>query len=131
MIEAKINIAHSKIYIFGLTFKEDFEDLRNSKVLDMIESFKEYGLEPHLVDPYANQEEILRLTGLEIEPLDQVKDADMLIVAVSHKEFKKLRPEEIKKMYKENSSLDKILIDVKSIYKKDAMIESGFNYWNL
>ena len=131
MIEAKINIGQSKIYILGATFKENFEDLRNSKVLNMIESFKDYGLEPFLVDPYADKEEIFRLTGLEIEALDQVKEADMLIFAVSHTEFRNLNPEEIKKMYKEKSDKDKILIDIKSIFSKDEMTAAGFNYWNL
>lgn len=115
----------------GLTFKENFEDIRNSKVLDMIESFKDYGISPSIVDPYADKEEIFRLTGLQIEEVSQVKDADMLIFAVAHKEFVELSIEEIDKMYRGKGTKDKILIDIKSIFSKDLMIEAGFNYWNL
>ena len=86
-----------KIAIFGLTFKENCPDIRNSKVDDIIKRLKEYDIQPVVVDPWADAAEAKREYHVELVTLNQVKDADCIILAVAHNQFKTLTLDELKK----------------------------------
>ncbi|NMA84460.1 MAG: nucleotide sugar dehydrogenase [Epulopiscium sp.] len=131
MIQANKQINQSKIYIMGITFKEDCSDIRNSKVMDIINRFKEYGIDVMVVDPVVDMDEIKAIGGINLMNLADVKDADCIIFAVGHKEFKKLSIHDINKMYGDIPNNEKILIDVKSIFSKDEVENLGFSYWSL
>lgn len=121
----------SKVVILGLTFKENCPDTRNSKVDDIIKRLNEYGIEPTVVDPWASERDAMREYNVKLTPLTEVKDADCVIVAVAHNEFKALSLEEIKKLYKKSEDKEKVLIDVKGIYSVKDLKASGVDYWRL
>lgn len=121
----------SKVVILGLTFKENCPDTRNSKVDDIIKRLNEYGIEPIVVDPWASERDAMREYGVELTPLHEVKDADCVIVAVAHNEFKALKLDDIKKLYRVSADSEKVLIDVKGIYSVKDLSNSGMDYWRL
>ena len=121
----------SKVVILGLTFKENCPDTRNSKVDDIIKRLNEYGIEPIVVDPWASERDAMREYNVKLTPLTEVKDADCVIVAVAHNEFKALKLEDIKKLYRSSADIEKVLIDVKGIYSVKDLKASGMDYWRL
>jgi len=121
----------SKTVILGLTFKENCPDTRNSKVDDIIKRLAEYGITPTVVDPWANEKDAMQEYGVTLTKLEDVMDANCVIVAVAHKEFKELSLENIKKLFKNGADGEKVLIDVKGLYKVADLKESGMKYWRL
>ena len=121
----------SKVVILGLTFKENCPDTRNSKVDDIIKRLAEYEIKPIVVDPWASDRDAMREYGVVLTKLEDVKDADCIIVAVAHNEFKSLRLNDIKKLFKNSADAEKVLIDVKGLYKVAELKESGMKYWRL
>lgn len=122
---------NSKVVVFGLTFKENCPDIRNSKVVDVIKRLKEYEINPIVVDPWANEKEAFEEYGITLTKLDDVKDVDCVIIAVAHDVFKEISLENIKKFFKCGPDNEKVLIDVKSIYKLFELNASGIKYWRL
>lgn len=121
----------SKVVILGLTFKENCPDTRNSKVEDIIKRLAEYEITPVVVDPWASERDAMHEYGVTLTKLEDVKDADCVIVAVAHNEFKALVLEEIKKLFKESDDAEKVLIDVKGLYNVKELKESGMRFWRL
>ena len=131
MIEAGQTPKKSKVVILGLTFKENCPDTRNSKVNDIIKRLKTYGIDPVVIDPWASERDAMREYGVQLHSMDEAKDADCVIVAVAHKEFKALSLDDIKKLYKEGPDSEKVLLDVKGLYTVKALDASGLRYWRL
>ncbi len=131
MIKLNKQIIKSKVYIMGITFKENCLDIRNSKVIDIFNRFNEYGINPIIVDPWADANEVKKLIGINMEDIENVSDADCIVFAVAHKEFKGLSMDKINRMYADIPNDEKVLIDVKSIFSKDKMQDMGFSYWSL
>ena len=121
----------SKVVILGLTFKENCPDTRNSKVDDIIKCLNEYGITPVVVDPLASQRDAMHEYGVTLTPLKDVKDADCVIFAVAHNEFKAMSLDEIKGLFKNCADGEKVLIDVKGLYKTAELKASGMTYWRL
>ena len=121
----------SKVVILGLTFKENCPDTRNSKVDDIIKRFAEYEIKPIVVDPWASERDAMHEYGVSLTKLEDIKDADCVIVAVAHNEFKALKLDDIKKMFKQCDDSEKVLIDVKGLYKVSDLNASGMKYWRL
>lgn len=132
LVIAGKNPIESKVVILGLTFKEHTPDTRNSKVEDIVIRLREYSIEPIIVDPWANNEDAMREYNVNLTDISEVRDADCVILAVGHDEFKELSLEEIDSLYKQDiSNEQKIMIDVKSILDKDLYIENNYAYWRL
>ena len=131
MILAGKNVRVAKVVILGLTFKENCPDTRNSKVEDIIVRLNEYGISPVVVDPWANKDDALREYGVELKGLDDAKQADCIIVAVAHNEFKALSLDDIKAYYRTMPDEEKVLIDVKGLYAIDDLKASGVRFWRL
>lgn len=134
MILAGMAVKDAKVVILGLTFKENCPDTRNSKVADIIKRLREYGIEPVIVDPCADMEEVRREYGVELTNLYSVHDADCVIVAVAHTQFRQMSFEEIAKLYKNNLSVSgrkKVLIDVKGIFTRKELTDTEYQYWRL
>jgi len=121
----------SKVVILGLTFKENCPDTRNSKVDDIIKRLAEYEITPVVVDSWASEKDALHEYGVVLTRFEDVKDADCVIVAVAHNEFKMLPLEKIKKLFKNCGDSEKVLIDVKGLYKVEELKASGMRYWRL
>lgn len=121
----------SKVVILGLTFKENCPDTRNSKVDDIIKQLNTYDIAPVVVDPWANEDDAFQEYGITLAKLEQVADADCVIVAVAHNEFKMLSLNDIKRLFKSGTDAEKVLIDVKGLYKIDELETSGMKWWRL
>lgn len=131
MIEAGLAPKKSKVVILGLTFKENCPDTRNSKVDDIIKRLNSYGINPVVVDPWANEKDALREYGVNIKKMDDAKEADCVIVAVAHNEFKTMTLKKISALYKSCKNDEKVLIDVKGLYNISELKNSGMKWWRL
>ena len=132
MIKAGQAPKNSNVVILGLTFKENCPDTRNSKVDDIIKSLNEYGITPIIVDPWASERDAMHEYGVTLTKLEDVKDADCIIAAVAHDEFKTLTLDELKALYRADlSDTEKVLLDVKGIYSVADLRASGVSYWRL
>lgn len=132
MIKAGQAPQKSKVVILGLTFKENCPDTRNSKVDDIIKSLNEYGIEPTVVDPWASERDAKLEYGVMLTKFDDVNNADCIIVAVAHNQFKSLGLDGIKKLYDDTlKNNQKVLIDVKGLYSVKELKCSGLSYWRL
>lgn len=132
MIEAGKAPKNAKVIIFGITFKENCPDTRNSKVNDIIKRLEEYEIVPQVTDPWADPEIAKHEYGVDLIPFEEAKDADCIIVAVGHKEFRSLSMIQLKEFFKADLADDeKVLIDVKSLYRMDELKASGMRFWRL
>ncbi len=131
MILAGKKVRDAKVVILGVTFKEDCPDTRNSKVHDIIRRLNEFGVTPVLVDPEADPEGAKKECPTELVDLKDIRDADCVILAVAHKEFKALSLADIDAMFVSAPNNEKVLIDVKSVLDKNAIEAAGYRYWRL
>lgn len=131
MITAGQTPKKSKVVILGLTFKENCPDTRNSKVKDIIQRLAEYEIEPIVVDSWANERDAWNEYGVTLTKLENVKDADCVIVAVAHDVFKALSLDDVKKLFRDGVDAQKVLIDVKGLFKASELKASGMKYWRL
>lgn len=122
---------NSKVVILGLTFKENCPDTRNSKVEDIIKRLSEYEIVPIVVDPWASERDAMHEYGVKLTKLEDVHDADCVILAVAHDEFKNMALETLDDLYVDSGNETKVLIDVKSIFNRDEVNQAGYRYWRL
>ena len=129
MIEAEQTPKKSKVIILGLTFKENCPDCRNSKVVDIVRTLQEYGIEPEVVDPWADKDVALHEYGISLKSFDEISNADCVIVAVAHKEFRELGVERILPLYE--TGVNGVLIDVKGIFPTEDLNKTDLLWWRL
>lgn len=127
LVKADKKVKNAKVAIFGITFKENCPDVRNTKVLDIIEHLKEYDVDVLVVDPIADQEEAKLEYDIDIVSIDKIENIDAIVLAVAHDTFKKIEIERYSGFYTD----EKVLIDVKNIIDKKEALKEGFIYWNL
>ena len=123
----------AKVAVFGLTFKENCPDTRNSKVEDIILRLREYGIEPIVVDPVADQEDAMKHYQIQLQPMDTIEQLDAIIFAVAHDEFLPMTKhlDKLDSLYKPIENNEKVLIDVKSIFNNKDIEQLGYVYWRL
>lgn len=131
MIEAGQAPKKSKVVILGLTFKENCPDTRNSKIEDIIRQLETYGIEPDVVDPWSSEEDAKREYGVTLKKLEDISDADCVIVGVAHNEFRALSLDDIKKLYKNVPDDQKVIVDVKGLYDVNSLKKSNMKWWRL
>ncbi len=129
MIEAGQAPKFSKVAILGLTFKENCPDVRNSKVADIITHLRQFGINPLVVDPWADPAPAEKEYGVKLADLSAARGADCIIVAVAHKEYRDLGLPGIMDLF--GSPENKVLIDVKGLYPIPALNASGVLWWRL
>ncbi|PXV63078.1 UDP-N-acetyl-D-galactosamine dehydrogenase [Halanaerobium congolense] len=127
LIKADKKVKGAKVGIMGVTFKENCPDVRNSKVLELIEELDEYEIETVIYDPVADQDELKNESEVELSEKEELTDLDAVIFAVAHNEFKDLTIDEIDKLFLD----EKIMIDVKTMFEEEEMKDKGYTYWNL
>lgn len=132
MIEAGMAPKKATVVILGLTFKENCPDTRNSKVVDIINRLKEYDIHPVVADAWADPEVAKHEYGVDLVPFEELPKADCIIVAVGHKEFRSMSMMQFKDLFKPDlADEEKVLIDVKSLYRMDELKASGMRFWRL
>lgn len=132
MIEAGQAPRYSSVAILGLTFKENCPDTRNSKVYDIIKRLGTYDINPIVADPWTTEQEAEKEYGVKLRRLEDINNVDCVIVAVAHDEFKKLSLSDLEAFYRsELKQEERVLIDVKGLYRIKDLEESGLKYWRL
>lgn len=130
LIKADISVKGAKVAILGFTFKENCPDTRNTRVIDIVNELKEYGIVPMIADPEADAQEAMHEYGIEFDLLSDVKDVDALIIAVGHDQFLSLSMDDLSGMYG-NSEHPKIMLDLKGILDRKSYEQAGYIYWRL
>jgi UDP-N-acetyl-D-galactosamine dehydrogenase len=130
LIKADVTVKGARVAILGFTFKENCPDTRNTRVIDIVNELKEYGINPLIADPEADAEEAKREYGIFFSSLAEIKDMDAVVVAVGHDKFVKLTLDDFNKMYRDTAK-NKVLIDIKGIYDRKQYEASGYRYWRL
>ncbi|HCI25114.1 MAG TPA: nucleotide sugar dehydrogenase [Lachnospiraceae bacterium] len=130
LIKADIPVKSAKVAILGFTFKENCPDTRNTKVIDIYKELQEYGITPMVVDPAADAAEAKRLYGITFNTMEDIKEMDAVIVAVSHKQFLTLDKEKISSLYSK-AYAKKVLVDIKGIFDRKEYSTEDYIYWRL
>jgi UDP-N-acetyl-D-galactosamine dehydrogenase len=128
MVLAGLAPVRAKVIVMGLTFKENCSDLRNSKIADMVSALKKDGICPLVIDPWADPAEAKQEYGIALSTMEDARDADCIVFAVAHGEFKELTGDSVKNMFRRHSACAPVLIDVKGIFKQKPF---DCRYWRL
>ncbi|MDO4153629.1 MAG: nucleotide sugar dehydrogenase [Clostridia bacterium] len=131
LIKADVSIKNAKVAILGFTFKENCPDTRNTKIVDIYNELKEYGITAQIADPAADADEAKRLYGIRFVDMASIKDCDAVILAVAHEQFKDLSAADFDKMFKAGDNSEKVLVDIKGLLDRKAYEGAGYNYWRL
>ena len=131
LIKADKSIKNARVGCLGITFKENCPDARNSKVNDIIEELREYGIEPMVCDPVADAADTKKFYDIDLVDISRLHDLDCLIIAVSHSIFGDLTNDEIQRMFADRDNARNVIIDVKGVRNKAEMKALGFSYWRL
>jgi UDP-N-acetyl-D-galactosamine dehydrogenase len=126
LIDADVTVKGARVGVLGLTFKEDCNDIRNSKVPDIVRELRQFGIEPLVHDPLANEAEAKHEYGLRLSPLDALSHLDAMVLAVSHRWYLDLGQPNLLGMVRDGG----VVADVKSVLDPNAM-ERGIRYWSL
>lgn len=125
----KVALEKSRVCILGVTFKENCADIRNSKVIDIVNGLLECGIDVCVVDPLADSNETKKMYGVDLSELISINNVDCILVAVAHNCFRTLNVEGLKKMFSVHHK--PILVDVKGIFDKRECEDSGYIYFSL
>jgi len=131
LVLADKTVKQAKVAILGLTFKENCPDIRNSKIVDLIEHLRAYGIEPFVVDPEASAEEVKRELGIDLVSVDDLHDMDCVVLAVAHDVFKEIDVQKLDSLFGNYPNDKKIIIDVRSIFNKVELDAAGYRYWRV
>jgi UDP-N-acetyl-D-glucosamine/UDP-N-acetyl-D-galactosamine dehydrogenase len=131
LIFAGKNVKKARVLVLGITFKENVCDIRNSKVIDVINELKEYRLDIEIVDPMADKEEVRHEYGVELSDYNPNAVYDAIVLAVSHNEFKKMMTIDALKKHLITDGKPGVLIDVKWLFNNEEIQKTGLVYWRL
>ena len=123
IIKKGIDISKAKILVKGITFKENVSDIRNSKVVDLVNELKAYSVQVDIMDPHASSDELNHEYGIGLSE-NIGKDYDAVIIAVNHNEYCNFN----QNYFKNIMTKDAILIDLKGIYRNKF---EEIHYWTL
>ena len=128
LIKKDKNVKSAQVVILGFTFKENCPDTRNTKVIDIVNEVREYGIIPKIVDPQADADEAQKLYGIQFQDIATIQNMDAVILAVAHKEFEALTVDKINSFYKDDV---KIILDIKGLLERKEYEKAGYTYWRL
>ena len=131
LITANVPIREANIAVFGITFKENCPDTRNSRVIDLLDELKEYGIKPLVTDPVADPVQTELEYGIKLTPMELITDLDCIIIAVAHNEYKNLPETELSRFYRSGKPESRVLMDVKGILDYQSYEALGYHYWRL
>ena len=121
-------VRNARVAILGFTFKENCPDTRNTKIIDIVNELREYGIQPVITAPLADADEAKRLYGVEFSDMSAVHDMDAVILSVAHDSFKTLTMEDIDGFFGRGK---KVLIDIKGMFDRKLFESAGYVYWRL
>ena len=128
LIAADKAVKSAKVAILDFTFKENCPDTRNTRIIDIVNELKEYGITPVIADPEADADEAKWLYGIEFVDMNTIKDMDAVILAVAHDSFSSLSMADMDKFFGEGK---KVLLDIKGLLNRKEYEDAGYSYWRL
>ena len=128
MEKSGLHISNSRIGVLGITFKENCPDIRNSKIFDLIRQLQVHRASVAICDPWADPKEVKKFYNINLIDQDKIGTVDTLVVAVGHSIYRDLKIEQLRKICPNKNA---ILADLKSIYQKQELIDSGFEVFRL
>jgi len=131
LIKADKTVKGARVLVAGITFKENVSDIRNSRVIDIVNELKEYGVQVIICDPLADKEEVKHEYGVELTEYSKTIKADAVIIAVNHDALKEVLTLNALKSHMKDNGSKGVVIDVKGLLNKDAFDNSGLLYWRL
>ncbi len=131
MIKADRPIKGGKVYILGVSYKENCPDLRNTMIPDIAARLREYDVEALVSDPVVDPEEVFDSLGIRLVDMADIRDADCVVLAVAHQAFRDLSLGTLAGLYRDTAGAQRVLIDIKSIFLKEAPQSADFLYWSL
>ena len=128
MVKNGIDVTTATVGILGVTFKENCPDIRNSKIADVIQEFKQWGVRVVVCDPWADAKEVKDEYGIELGIVNADYPVDSVVVAVGHNEFRHLSAQELRGYVRGEKP---VLADVKSLFNRSEMTQQGFTVFRL
>ena len=129
LIKADKRVRDAKVALLGFTFKENCPDTRNTRVIDIVNELKEYGIQPVIADPIADKEEAKREYNIVFTDFGAIQDMDAVIVAVAHEAFLNMPESSLAELYKKGDK--KVLLDIKGLLNRQGFEKDGYLYWRL
>ena len=131
LIKADISIKNARVAILGFTFKENCPDTRNTRIIDIVNELKEYGITPKIADPTADAAEAKAIYNVDFADMSEITDCDAVILAVAHDTFANLKQTDFDKMFASEDKDKRVLLDIKGLLDRKEYEEAGYNYWRL
>jgi UDP-N-acetyl-D-galactosamine dehydrogenase len=127
MLQNGLDVPRCRVGVLGITFKENCPDIRNSKVVDLVNELKDHGTQVVVVDPHADAAEVQLECGFALGSLED-GPFDALVVAVAHREYRALGPAALRALVRGDQP---VIADVKALYDRDALAAAGANVFRL
>lgn len=136
LVREKQNLEQTKVGILGLSYKENCPDIRNTKVIDLVSELEEYGIDTVVADPLVDKQRVYEECGLRVKELDQLRNVNVLVLAVPHNDFLQMSIDDYDRMCEDDDRLNskekrKILVDIKGVLDRDEYESHGYVYWNM
>lgn len=131
LVLAGKKVKDAKVVFFGSTFKENCPDVRNSKVMEILNHLARFGIKPVLVDSWADRDEVFKTYNYSLSDEKEAYDADCIVLAVAHNEYKERSLKDWDVFFKKCPTEEKVIIDIKSILNNAEVRAAGYTYWRL
>lgn len=128
MLRNRIDVAKSTVGVLGVTFKDNCPDIRNSKVVNLIEELQSWNVNVVVEDPWADASEVFEEYGIRLQSIDDAGGVDSLVVAVGHREFRDLSLPELRSWCR---TTQPVLADLKCVFDKNEASSAGFTVFRL
>lgn len=128
LIASGIQVNKARVAVLGLSFKENVPDLRNTRVIDIINELKDYGIEVLTHDPLADPLEARQYYNIELSSLNKIKNVHAVVLAVAHNSYKEMGLTRIAGLCQKNLP---ILLDIKAVFEPAKAKSSAIKYWRL
>jgi len=127
LIDAGRAVKGARVLVLGLTFKEDVPDVRNTRVVDVINELRRFGAEPVVCDPVADVAEAKHEYGIDLHPLEPLPRAEAVIIAVAHRQIRALSPAALVAAVGPGAPC----LDLKAVFTREALSDAGLNAWRM
>ena len=128
MLNNGIDVSRSTVGVLGITFKENCPDIRNSKIVDLVNELKKWNVNVLVADPWANADDVMQEYAIQLGQIDGNNRVDSLVVAVGHNQFRALLPSDLRSFCRTEKP---VLADLKSIYNRNDAVKEGFSVFRL
>ena len=131
MVQTGLAPAQARVVILGFTFKENCPDVRNTRVADIVHTLEEYGICPVVVDPCADKALVQKEYGVALTDLEQVKNADCILHAVAHRQFREMGLPGLMALFRPDGGAKRVLLDVKGEWPVSQLKELEITWWRM